>query len=121
MADSFPALLTRYRQQAGLSVADVARATGCDPSHVSRLERGERAPGRRIVQRLCLALRLSQTESESLLLAAGYAPPGFAARLAWAERQLARWEAWYAESQATAPLLLGPLPGVAPREPRQVG
>lgn len=119
---TFATLLRRYRDRAGLSCNETGRAIGVDPSYISRLERQEREPPRRrLVERLGEALALSVAETETLLLAAGYAPEGMAERLAWAEAQLARWEAWHAEMTRTAPLLLGPLPGVAPYEERQAG
>jgi transcriptional regulator with XRE-family HTH domain len=71
----FPTLLRAYRERMGLSCNEVARAVGCDPSYVSRLERGEREPPRRrVVEALGLVLQLSIDEQDALLVSAGYAP-----------------------------------------------
>jgi transcriptional regulator with XRE-family HTH domain len=71
----FPTLLRAYRERMGLSCNEVARAVGCDPSYVSRLERGEREPPRRrVVEALGLVLQLGIDEQDALLVSAGYAP-----------------------------------------------
>ncbi len=71
----FATLLERYRERLDLSRNELARAIGCDPSHISRLERDERQPPRRdMVLALTEALRLTPEEGDRFLLAAGFAP-----------------------------------------------
>lgn len=71
----FGPLLHRLRTQQGLSMNGLARAVGCDPSFISRLERGEREPPRRvIVGTIAKALDLPAADADRLLLAAGLAP-----------------------------------------------
>jgi transcriptional regulator with XRE-family HTH domain len=74
-AQAFPILLRAYRERMGLSCNEVARAVGCDPSYISRLERSEREPPRRrVVEALGLVLHLGIDEQDALLVSAGYAP-----------------------------------------------
>jgi transcriptional regulator with XRE-family HTH domain len=73
--DTFATLLRHYRDRAGLSCGECARAIAVDPSYISRIERGEREPPRRpIVERLAAALRLSESDQDRFLVSAGYAP-----------------------------------------------
>ncbi len=73
--DEFATLLRRFRERAGLSCNELARAVGVDPSYISRLERSEREPPRRrIVEGLASALELSLDDQDRLLVSAGYAP-----------------------------------------------
>lgn len=85
MADEFAALLTAYRERADLSMNELARAVGCDPSYISRLERREREPPRRcVVEHLALALQLGHDDADRLRISAGYRPehyPELRARL----------------------------------------
>ena len=75
IGDDFAALLRRFRERAGLSCNELARAVGVDPSYISRLERSEREPPRRrIVEGLASALQLSLEDQDRLLVSAGYAP-----------------------------------------------
>jgi transcriptional regulator with XRE-family HTH domain len=88
----FAGLLHHYRntRDRPWSCNELAREVGVDPSYISRLERGEREPPRRpIVDRLADCLGLAPAETDALLLAAGYAPPGQAERLAALEQDLA--------------------------------
>ena|SRR5579871_6642773 len=72
----FPALLRIYRQRLGCSRNSLAHEAGVDPSYLTRLEHGDRAPPRQyIVEAIARALRLSAPERSRLLVAAGYAPP----------------------------------------------
>ena len=86
MSDDFAALLRRYRDRAGLSCNELARAVGVDPSYISRLERGEREPPRRrVIERLAEVLKLPLEDQDRLLVSAGYAPATVAV--------LGRWDA----------------------------
>ncbi|HZU07231.1 MAG TPA: helix-turn-helix transcriptional regulator [Chloroflexota bacterium] len=86
MDERFATLLRHYRERAGLSCNELARAVDVDPSYISRLERGEREPPRRrVVDRLASALQLSREEHDRLLVSAGYAPATVAV--------LGRWDA----------------------------
>lgn len=46
---TFGALLRSYREWARLSCSELARAIAVDPSYISRLERDERDPPRRVL------------------------------------------------------------------------
>src|SRR5436190_1717409 len=71
----FATLLRRFRERAGLSCNELARAVGVDPSYISRLERSEREPPRRrVVAGLASALQLDLDDQDRLLVSAGYAP-----------------------------------------------
>jgi len=86
VSDDFAALLRRYRDRAGLSCNELARAVGVDPSYISRLERGEREPPRRrVIERLAEVLKLPLEDQDRLLVSAGYAPATVAV--------LGRWDA----------------------------
>jgi transcriptional regulator with XRE-family HTH domain len=52
----FSERLREMRRARGLSQHDLARSAGVDPAYVGRLERGERAPGIDLVERLARAL-----------------------------------------------------------------
>lgn len=84
MPDDFGTLLRRYRDRAGLSCNELARAVAVDPSYISRLERGEREPPRRpVVERLASALQLGLEDQDRLLVTAGYAPATIAVLGRW--------------------------------------
>ena len=84
MTEDFATLLRYYRDRAGLSCNELARAVAVDPSYVSRLERGEREPPRRpIVERLANSLGLSLEDQDRLLVTAGYAPASVAVLGRW--------------------------------------
>lgn len=73
--DEFPGLLNALRERRGLSMNELARAVGVDPSYISRLERGEREPPRRrVVEALGQVLQLGIDEQDRLLVSAGFAP-----------------------------------------------
>ena len=68
---SFGALLTAYRRRADLSMNQLARASGVDPSYISRLESGQRAaPQAGILQAIMDALALDRTARQELRLRA---------------------------------------------------
>ncbi|MBX5491747.1 MAG: helix-turn-helix domain-containing protein [Chloroflexi bacterium] len=82
--DDFGSLLRRLREAAGLSCNELARLVAVDPSYISRLERGEREPPRRlVVERLADALGLSPIERDRLLVSAGYSPGAIRALGGW--------------------------------------
>ncbi len=84
MAEEFSTLLRRYRDRAGMSCNELARAVGIDPSYVSRLERGEREPPRRpVVERVTEVLHLELEDQDRLLVSAGYAPATVAVLGRW--------------------------------------
>jgi transcriptional regulator with XRE-family HTH domain len=84
MAEDFGSLLRRYRDRAGMSCNELARAVAVDPSYISRLERGEREPPRRpVVERLASSLQLGLEDQDRLLVTAGYAPATVAVLGSW--------------------------------------
>ncbi len=68
----FGELLSNLRTARNWSQGRLAQQAGLDPSSVSRLEAGMRAPERDTVQRLADALVLPMTERDRLLAAAGF-------------------------------------------------
>lgn len=56
------------------AAARIARSAGIDPSYLSRLLNGTRAPSRETVDVLCSTLGLSRAERNRLTLVAGYLP-----------------------------------------------
>ncbi len=66
--------LTRLREARNLRKTDIATRAGLDPSSISRLERGERAPELDTVHALSDAMTLSQQERNRLLISAGFTP-----------------------------------------------
>lgn len=74
-------LLRRWRGLRRLSQFDLAFESGISPRHLSFVENGRSAPGRRTVLRLAESLDLPLRERNDLLLAAGYAPVYSAASL----------------------------------------
>ena len=85
MADNeFGRLLTGYRTERGLSCNELARAIRCDPSYISRLERADRdPPRRRVVADIAAALTLDAVDTDTLLVAAGFAPAFVTALGCW--------------------------------------
>jgi transcriptional regulator with XRE-family HTH domain len=74
------AIITAARLRAGLSLTATAKAAGTSPSHLSRVERGERTGiSAELLERLARALRIDAAE---LLAPAGMLPSGTAAALA---------------------------------------
>lgn len=70
----FGPLLRAERERAGYSQSALAEAAGTDHSMVSRLESGERMPGRGTALALAGALGLDPVARDRLLLSAGFAP-----------------------------------------------
>ena len=78
MEKSFPALLRRFRERAGLSQNGLAERIGKDPGTVNRLESGKRAPvNKGTVLALSRGLDLSDDETSELLAAAGHLPEAY--------------------------------------------
>lgn len=75
MSEDFLTLLRMFRERAGRSRNNLAHEVGVDPSYLTRIEHGDREPPRlHIVEALARALRLSMSDRNRLLVAAGYAP-----------------------------------------------
>jgi transcriptional regulator with XRE-family HTH domain len=73
--EDFSTLLERFRDRAGLSQSELARAAGISASYINRVEKEERQPpSRSVVLRIAKALGLDSATTDTLLLAAGYAP-----------------------------------------------
>lgn len=69
----FPTLLAFHRQARRLNQSRLAELVDVDHSYICRLESGKREPSRELVQRVCETFRLSATETDELMAAAGYA------------------------------------------------
>ena len=86
---SFASRLVWWRKRRGLSQLRLAMAAACSQRHLSFLELGRTKPSREMVLRLAAALDVLLRHSNTLLLAAGFAP-------VWAETAL--------EAHAFAPI-----------------
>ena len=74
---SFAAVLSEYQRRSRRSQRSVALAADLDPGRYSRLLSGERAPAsREQIIALASALGLGQRETDHLVAAAGFLPPG---------------------------------------------
>jgi transcriptional regulator with XRE-family HTH domain len=71
-ATTFPTLLQNLRNARGWSKADLAKRAAFDPSTITRLEQGSRAPERETVTQLADAMALPMTDRDRLLAASGY-------------------------------------------------
>jgi transcriptional regulator with XRE-family HTH domain len=90
MPSSFTALLSDYRQRAGLTSAQLAAALHVQPAYLRRLERGAYGPPLRCeITRLAAALQLDAVDAERLIVAAGYVAPHQLTAMAQAEPALA--------------------------------
>ena len=78
MADEVAKLLREIRARRGVSVREVARQVGVDPSYVSRVERGEKQASPAFRQRLADHYNVP---TDDLELAAGEVPADVAAIL----------------------------------------
>jgi transcriptional regulator with XRE-family HTH domain len=75
VSEPFAELLQRLRESRGLSRAVLARRSGLDAGYLTRCEQGQRVPtGRPAVARIAAALECSETETNALLVAAGFLP-----------------------------------------------
>lgn len=73
--DEFPLLLKRLREGRGISMTDLAGMIDAHHSYISRLEGGQRSPGRDMVYRLANALMLHGSDRVDFAKAAGYWMP----------------------------------------------
>lgn len=71
---AFGVLLKGFREARRVSQSKLAERAEFDHSYVSRLESGSRTPTREAVERLAVALELTQGEQDGLLAAAGFLP-----------------------------------------------
>lgn len=69
---TFGALLKEFREKAGLSQYELSDIVKIHPSHISRLERGERKPRLKNVIRFINSLNLKKEDGKKLISAAGY-------------------------------------------------
>ena len=74
MSDTFPALLRRYRERAGLSMEQLAWRCNVDRSAVSRWQDGSRHPTAASVVAIAEAFNLTAPDMDILLVSAGYLP-----------------------------------------------
>jgi len=72
-ASEFGALLRHWRRTRGISQLDLASVAGLSTRHLSFLETGRCGPSRSTVLQLGRALDLPRSETERLLIVAGYA------------------------------------------------
>lgn len=85
MTDTFGRTLKALREASHtrnrlfLSQARLAEVAGLDHSTISRLESGARRPSRDVIERLAMALDLTDEERERLSWSAGFVPRGNAA------------------------------------------
>ena len=70
----FPHALREFRLRMRVSQNHLARAAGFDHSYLSRLEIGDRNPTCETVHSLARAMQLSDTDTDALLVAAGFFP-----------------------------------------------
>lgn len=70
----FGITLKRFREARRLSQSKLAKRAGFNHSYVSRLESGARTPTQEAVENLANALRLEGSESDELLVSAGFLP-----------------------------------------------
>lgn len=84
IVSTFSHLLREFRERRQLSCNELARAVQVDPSYISRLERGEREPPRRVVvEAIAYALQINREDEDRLLVSAGYTPAALAELGCW--------------------------------------
>ncbi len=72
---TFGSKLKEYREKAGLSQQDLARASSLDKASINRFESGQRSPSERArVEDICAALKVEGAQRDALLWSAGYLP-----------------------------------------------
>lgn len=69
---TFARLLTAFREERGLSKADLADHARMSPSSITRFEQGTRDPERETVLQLAQAMLLPLADRDRMLAAAGY-------------------------------------------------
>lgn len=114
IALAFGAAVRRLREQAGLSLNELARRAGVDPAYIHRIEgRGAQRPPlprRAVVLSIAAALGSSPVQTDQLLALAGHAPSALL--------ELGGWDATLA---AVAGVLVDPqLSGPAKAEFREI-
>ena len=72
VAHSFPDLLVKFREERGLSKAELAKRAGLDPSSITRFEQGQRAPERPSIIQIANAMVLPGIDRDRLLASAGF-------------------------------------------------
>jgi transcriptional regulator with XRE-family HTH domain len=104
---SFGTVLAEKRRHRRLSQAELSGASGVSQRHISFLESGRAAPGRKALTQIVEALALSKPEADQLLVAAGLA----------SQRAPLDWHApALVDVRATIDLMLakhGPYPAIA--------
>lgn len=65
-------LLTQFRQERGISKAELAEQTGLSPSSITRFEQGNRDPERETILLLARAMVLPLADRDRLLAAGGF-------------------------------------------------
>ena len=55
-------VIRRYRKAAGMSQADLAKLSGVDQTHISKIEQGERMPSVELLSQLTRCLRIPPAE-----------------------------------------------------------
>lgn len=90
---AFRALLKHHREARRWSQERLAHEAEADHSLVSRLESGERRATRESAAKLAAGLQLTDAQTETLLLAAGFVPHGLPAESEGATLGLAVWRA----------------------------
>lgn len=65
-------LITRFREERGISKAELAERTGMNPSSITRLEQGSRDPERETILQISEAMMLPMADRDRLLAAGGY-------------------------------------------------
>ena len=71
-SDDLGRVLTRLRNERGLSQKQLANLAAINNSTLSRLESGERGVSREVLDRICAVLALDRHEELDLLTAAGF-------------------------------------------------
>ncbi|CAA0111019.1 Uncharacterised protein [BD1-7 clade bacterium] len=77
MANEFGQLLRLWRKKLGLSQLALSTAANVSAKHISFLESGKTHPSRDMVEKLATAMQLSASETDKLLLKAGWQARGF--------------------------------------------
>jgi len=73
--EKFGKLLSIFRKRAGLSQNELAQLIELSPSHLSKIEQGNRNPLRKNnLAKIIKVLSLGEEEQRELLIAAGYSP-----------------------------------------------
>ncbi|HEX3246100.1 MAG TPA: helix-turn-helix transcriptional regulator [Chloroflexota bacterium] len=83
---AFHKVLRECRERAGITAYRLARLGNVNSAYIYRMERpGGQVPRRDLLNSLISALQLEESESECLLVAAGYCPESIARLGTWDE------------------------------------